>query len=201
MPARQMAAGKNYDVAIGHCMAKLLRQVFALWKKDQDFDPQFESRQTQPTESEASQEAKTVVGHKKAVKPHGKVVATTASKIPSSAGEHKLRPLHFARLREQITIGQVLDQAGWRRQSVRGAQWRGPCPLHESKDATSRCFTVHSRRNVYCCHQCGSEGNALDLWIALCGKPILEAAWDLVEIFGLQPPLLGEKEGPPGANP
>jgi hypothetical protein len=40
--ARQRAAGKEYNVAIGHCMAKLLRQVFGIWKKDVDFDPNFE---------------------------------------------------------------------------------------------------------------------------------------------------------------
>lgn len=199
--ARQMAVGKPYNVALGHCMAKLLRQVFALWKKDEDFDPQFEARQqAQPaTPSDVAEETKKVVGHKKAVKPQAKVVTTTASKIPSAAGEHKLPPLNFARLREQVTIRQVLAAVGWQRQSGRGAQWRGPCPLHEQKDATSRCFTVQAERNVYCCHRCGSEGNVLDLWIALRGKPILAAAWDLVEAFGLQPPLL--KEGPPGANP
>jgi hypothetical protein len=38
-----MAGGKDYNVAIGHCMAKLLRQVFALWKKDCDFDPNSKS--------------------------------------------------------------------------------------------------------------------------------------------------------------
>lgn len=41
--ARQRAAGKEYKVAIGHCMAKLLRQVFGLWKKNVDFDPNFEA--------------------------------------------------------------------------------------------------------------------------------------------------------------
>jgi transposase len=199
--ARQRAAGKPYNVAIGHCMAKLLRQVFALWKKDEDFDPQFEAlRPAQPaTPSDVAEETKKVVGHKKAVKPQAKVVTTTPSKIPSSAGKDKLPPLHFAQLREQVRISQVLEHMGWQRQSARGAQWRGPCPLHEQNDATSRCFTVQAERNVYCCHRCGSEGNVLDLWIALRGKPILAAAWDLVETFGLEPPLL--KEGPPGANP
>jgi hypothetical protein len=38
----------------------------------------------------------------------------------------------------------------------------------------------------------------IDLWTALCGKPLLDAAWELVETQGLNPPLL--KEGPPGVN-
>jgi transposase len=40
---RLRADGKEYNVCLGHCMAKLLRQVFALWTKDCDFDPAFES--------------------------------------------------------------------------------------------------------------------------------------------------------------
>ncbi len=98
--ARLMANSKDYNVAIGHCMAKLLRQVFALWKKDCDFDPQFETRQQaepaaesapEPTpksdtvESGVVEEKKTVVGHRKAVEPQGKAVTTTAFSIPLRA--------------------------------------------------------------------------------------------------------------------
>ena len=39
--ARQIAAGKHYNEVMGHCMAKLLRQVFALWKYDREFDEAF----------------------------------------------------------------------------------------------------------------------------------------------------------------
>jgi len=91
--ARLMADGKDYNVAIGHCMAKLLRQVFALWKKDEDFHPEFETQQVEPTkqlESDANQN-KEAVGHKsEAVKPQGKVVTTTASTITLSAEGDKL---------------------------------------------------------------------------------------------------------------
>jgi len=36
---RQLAAGKRGDVALGHCMRKLLHLVFAVWKTDRPFDP------------------------------------------------------------------------------------------------------------------------------------------------------------------
>ena len=75
---------------------------------------------------------------------------------------------------------------------------RGACPIHEEPGAKSRSFAVHTEKNVYCCHRCASQGNALDLWIALSGKPMLAAAWELIETFHLQPPLL--KEGPPDTN-
>lgn len=36
---RQRAAGKRGDVALGHCMKKMLHLVFAVWKTDTPFDP------------------------------------------------------------------------------------------------------------------------------------------------------------------
>jgi transposase len=198
--ARQMAEGKNYNVAIGHGMAKLLRQVFALWKQDCDFDAQFETRPPAgpAAEADVTDETTKAVGHKKAVQPQGKVVTTTASSLTCSASLNNFGPLNFGRLREQVPIARVLEHIRWHPQSTRGVQWRGACPLHEEAGATSRCFAVQTEKNVYCCHRCGSQGNALDLWILLCGKPMLQAAWELVETFGLQAPLL--KEGPPDTN-
>ena len=198
--ARLMAAGKDYNTAIGHCMAKLLRQVFGLWKKDCDFDPEFETKQAEkpaepssnlPQESVSELEEK-VVGHK-AVQPQAKVVTTTKSIIPPTSCENQLRPLDFALLRQQVSIRAVLEQLSWHPNTTRGVQWRGSCPFHEQTDTAdpkSRCFTVETDKNIYCCHRCGSQGNVLDLWIALRGKPILEAGWDMVETFGLEPPLL-----------
>ena len=163
--ARLMAAGKNYNVALGHCMAKLLRQVFALWTKDCDFDPEFET-QTVPEDSQATQsplaeKTQTAAGHKNAVEPPKTVVTATTSSIPPQTSGNNPPPLNFAKLREQVSILQVLEQIGWTPQETRGAQWRGPCPLHESLDATSRCFAVETEQQMYCCHRCGSRGQRL----------------------------------------
>lgn len=38
--ARQKALGKRGDVALGHCLRKMLHLVFALWKTNRPFDPQ-----------------------------------------------------------------------------------------------------------------------------------------------------------------
>lgn len=204
--ARQMADGKPYNVAIGHCMAKLLRQVFALWKKDEDFDPDFESRQAgvaaevatdeRPIEAavadEVAVEEKTAEGPSKAVEPQEKEVTPAASKITPGAEGNKLPPLNFARLREMVSITQVLQHVHWQPHKRRGEVWRGRCPLHQETDAKSEAFAVQTAKSLYCCHRCGSQGNVLDLWIALTGKPILAAGWDLVETFDLVPPLLGD---------
>ena len=203
---RLMAAGKSYNVAIGHGMAKLLHQVFALWTKDCDFDPQFETQgppgfsapQVEVVEPPQAEQNQTAAGHKNAAVPQKTVVTATTSNIPSSISGNNQPPLNFARLREQVSILQVLEQIGWAPQETRGAQWRGPCPLHESLDATSRCFAVATEQHMYCCHRCGSQGNALDLWTTFRERPLLEAAWDLVKVLGLEPPLL--KEEPPEAN-
>jgi hypothetical protein len=201
--ARQMADGKEYNVAIGHCMAKLLRLVFALWKKDEDFDPDFESRKTaaEPPAAEvaadqstcqAGGKEKTAAGLRKAVEPQGKEVTTATSKITAGAAENKLPPLNFARLREMVPITQMLEHLNWDPRKRRGDEWRGGCPFHEEKDTKSEAFAIETKKSLYCCHRCGSQGNVLDLWIAFCGKPILAAGWDLVQTFGLEPPLLGE---------
>jgi transposase len=78
--ARLRADGKEYNVCLGHCMAKLLRQAFALWTKDCDFDPAFETPPKAAAESPSNEspsnespsnesrtcETQTVVGHKNA---------------------------------------------------------------------------------------------------------------------------------------
>ena len=86
----------------------------------------------------------------------------------------------------------MLEHVNWQPRKRRGDEWRGGCPLHEETDAKSEAFAIETQKSLYCCHRCGSRGNVLDLWIALSGKPILAAGWELVETFGLEPPLLGE---------
>ena len=53
--ARLRADGKEYNLCLGHCMAKLLRQVFALWTKDCDFDPAFETTPKAAAESASNE--------------------------------------------------------------------------------------------------------------------------------------------------
>ena len=100
-------------------MAKLLRQVYAVWVKDEDYDPNFESKKS-------TEEKEKVVGPNiKAVEPQ----------------------------REEVT-------------------------------------TTNVSKHTYCCHSCGSKGNALDLLVALTKEPLHEAAWQWIETKGLEPPTL-----------
>ena len=46
----------------------------------------------------------------------------------------------------------------------RGAQQRGPCPLHGATAGAARCFSVNLEDHTFHCFRCGRSGNALDLW-------------------------------------
>ena len=195
MYARLIANGKDYNTAIGHCMAKLLRQVFAVWKQDCEFDPQWEAGATQgesqpvePTEMEAPQEEEKVAGHSQAQRPSRKVVTATDSIVAAPR-----RPLNFADLRSLVSMTDVLQLLNWSVQSNR-ATLRGPCPVHRSSSPNSTSFAVNVTKKVYCCHSCGSEGNALDLWAATQNMSLFDASWDLIERLGLEAPLLQKKE-------
>ena len=51
--ARLRARGVRGDVALGHCMQKLLHLVFAVWSTDRPFDPEYEAKRTQAKRAEA----------------------------------------------------------------------------------------------------------------------------------------------------
>ncbi len=73
---RLKSRGKRGDVAIGHCMRKLLHLVFAVWKTDRPFDAKHfpwegadKGRSTTPTPGDpavatAAPAAKKAVGHR-----------------------------------------------------------------------------------------------------------------------------------------
>ena len=102
-------------------------------------------------------------------------------------------PVDYAALRQQLTIGQTLDLVGWQPTRQNGPQLRGPCPVHKSRGPKSRIFSVNTERNIYQCFKCGSKGNQLDLWVAVTGLPLYEAAIDLCDRLGIEPPQPEQK--------
>jgi DNA primase len=87
--------------------------------------------------------------------------------------------IDFAALRRQLRLGQVLELLGFVPSARAGAQVRGPCPVHGSRTPRSRSFVAHLQRQCWQCFRCGAHGNALDLWVAVTGLPLYEAALDL----------------------
>jgi transposase len=210
---RLRARGSRGDVAIGHCMRKLLHLVFAVWKTDRPFDPRHYDwepagekgtmtttdggartiRTREPAPSTADENA---VGHERD-EPAGKVVTTAPSRVepipsavkPPAPSVRVARPrVDYAFLRQQINMEQVLAHLGLlARLRGRGQQRRGPCPLHSHPAAAERTFSVHLDKDVFRCFhaECAAQGNALDLWAAVHRLPLYEAALHLAETFGL----------------
>lgn len=203
--ARQKSRGKRGDVAMGHCMRKLLHLVFAVWKSGRPFDPEhYPWEKNSPAEAqEAPPPAKveTAAGHKEGQASERKVVTAAASNVKADSLQVKSpdprRRIDYAGLRRQVTMEQALGQLGWLA-SLQGTppQLRGPCPLH-GQQQDRRCFSVHLTKQIFrCFHKdCAAQGNVLDLWAAARHLPLYDAALDLANTFHLDP--YGNREEEP----
>jgi transposase len=192
---RLKAKGKRGDVALGHCMRKLVHLVFAVWKTDRPFDPNHFPWGA-PAAGAAPSENEEAVGHKQD-SPAKEVVTTAPSTLAPRADPVKsttptrwsTRPrIDFAFVRQQVTMEQVLDHLGLLdRLRGRGCQRRGPCPIHSQPGNTKPTFSVHlSKKAFRCFHaQCAAQGNVLDLWALMHRLPLYEAALHLCETFQL----------------
>ena len=78
--------------------------------------------------------------------------------------------IDYRQLRGILRIEEVLSWMQWEANSQVGDQLRGPClfctdsQTDTSRSGTHREFSVNTRRHIYRCFRCGSNGNALDLW-------------------------------------
>jgi hypothetical protein len=200
-------------IAIGHAMRKLLHLVFAIWKGGRPFDPAHypwhtprhvaESDNAMSLTEESSPSGRAsetqAAGHKPDVQPAPSVVtATCAPSVAEPAASRESIYLDFAHLKQQLPLARVLDQLGLMpRLRGSGPQRRGACPLHRG-DGRGRTFSVNLDANVFRCFDpnCGQKGDVIDLWAALQGLSLREAALDLVHTFGLEPaPGSGTEKG------
>jgi transposase len=204
---RLKAKGKRGDVALGHCMRKLLHLVFAVWKTNRPFDenhyaweprpapPAPAAAPTLPAVASPAQDSK-AVGPTQAL-PAEPGVTTAASSVGAAPPPVKpaakpaaARPrVDFAFVRAQVTMEQVLRHLGvFAKLRGRGQQLRGCCPLHDAAGRQARTFSVHLGKHVFQCFQseCGAQGNVLDLWAKVQGLPLYEAALHLAETFRLR---------------
>jgi hypothetical protein len=103
-------------------------------------------------------------------------------------------------LRQQITLEQVLNQAGCLDElSKRGSQRRGRCPVHTQAGDRNRSFSADLRKNVFQSFEplCAIHGNVLDFWAAWRRLPLRDAALDLAATFHISPSLNREEEPVP----
>jgi hypothetical protein len=208
---RLKARGVRGDVALGHCMRKLLHLAFAVWKTNRPFDPNHYPWASGAEEPRAPANAVPTVaqpnpsGQEKAVghtreSPAAEVVTTAGGTVepppelvkgPGEGSEPRPRRPHvdFAWVRQQVSMEQVLERLGVLGQlRGRGQQRRGPCPIHGGGADPAPTFSVHLGKKAFQCFQadCGAHGNVLDLWAAVRHLSLYEAAVDLVETFGLR---------------
>jgi putative transposase len=98
--------------------------------------------------------------------------------------------IDFAAVRAAVTMAAVLTLLGLQTNSARGAQHRGPCPLHGSSSGTSRCFSANLEQHIFHCFKCGRSGPALELWAQANHLNIYEAAVDLCKRLNIPLPTL-----------
>jgi putative transposase len=98
--------------------------------------------------------------------------------------------IDFAAVRAAITMAAVLQLLGFKANRTRGAQQRGPCPLHGSTSGTGNCFSANLDLQSFHCFKCGRQGNALDLWAADTRQNTCDAAIDLCARLSIPLPTL-----------
>jgi transposase len=191
-------------IAVGHAMRKLLHLAFAVWTGGRPFDPEHYpwhapahvavsdngmSRKGEPRDNARSHEEQ-AAGHKPEAVPAQSVV--TAARDDNLAPQGTIGEgtfVDFAHLKRQLPLARVLDQLGLSsRLRGQGPQQRCACPLHRG-DARGRTFSVNLETNVFQCFakECGQKGDVIDLWAAVHGLSLRQAALDLVQTFGLEP--------------
>lgn len=182
---RLRAKGTRGDVALGHCMRKLLHLVFAVWTSNRPFDEQHGAA----PRLDATAANDKAVGHTRDVPAPEVVTTASATLTPAAPPVKPARPkIDFAFLRQQVTLEQVLRHLGlFEDLRGRGQQRRGHCPIHGQATDPHRSFSAHLGKNIFQCFQadCGAHGNVLDLWAAVHRLPLYDAALHLAETFHL----------------
>ena len=96
--------------------------------------------------------------------------------------------IDFDYVRKRVSILDVLALLGFC--PVRGAGYRlrGPCPF--ACGSSPRDFAVYLDTNRYQCFFCDRSGNAIELWADIRRLTFHEAAGDVCQRLGIQPPLI-----------
>jgi DNA primase len=98
--------------------------------------------------------------------------------------------------RSEVCLAEVLGLIGFVPCRRWQQQWRGPCPVHQSRGPGSRSFSAHLGRGVWHCFRCGASGNALGLWAAATRQPLYAAVLDLYARLGREVPWLARPAAP-----
>jgi transposase len=183
-------------IAVGHAMRKLLHLVFAIGKSGRPFDRDHYPWDTPahvapgPTRDTPVSSAEQAAGLKRTAEPaQTEVTAACADSVAAAGAGDELAAIDFAHLKRQLPLERVLDHLGLLgRLRGSGPQRRCACPIHRG-DARGRTFSVNLQENVFQCFdaRCAKRGDVIDLWAAVRGLALREAALDLARTFHLEP--------------
>jgi hypothetical protein len=120
-----------------------------------------------------------------------------AQSLPTPSARAATPWIDFDHLKSQLPLERVLEYLDVLA-TLRGtaSQRRGPCPVHAKNGPRhGRTFSVQLDANVFQCFdpKCGIKGDVIDLWAAVKGFNLRDAAVDLVTLFNLEPAAATEK--------
>jgi transposase len=126
--------------------------------------------------------------------------AAAAHAVDSAMSQTATGPrVDFDHVKAQLPLARVLEHLRLL-DTLRGAspQLKGPCPLHGQNAGDrkpGRTFSVNLDKNVFQCFQpsCARKGDIIDLWAAVHGLTLRQAAIELVQKFNLEPAPRTEK--------
>jgi transposase len=182
-------------IAVGHAMRKLLHLVFAIGKSGRPFNrdhypwdaPAHVEMPARDTGGPVQGQAAGLTHAAEPARPEVTAACADSVAVPEAGDEPAT--VDFAHLKRQLPLGRVLDHLGLTGR-LRGTatQKRCACPIHRG-DARGRTFSVNLQENVFQCFdaRCAKKGDAIDLWSAVRGLSLREAALDLVRTFHLEP--------------
>jgi|SRR5882724_9511326 len=96
--------------------------------------------------------------------------------------------IDFDAVQRAVCMSDVLDLIGWQHDSAFGEDLRGRCPLHGSRHAKSRIFSV--RGEEWYCWRCRKGGGPLRLFALAMELPEYQAARELCRELKIPVPWL-----------
>lgn len=96
--------------------------------------------------------------------------------------------INFNRVRQMISLGDVLRVIGYQKGEIIGVGVRGPCPLYCHADP--RCCKLSWAEDRWYCHRCRKGGGALELYMKYRGKTLFIAALELCRLLGRPVPWM-----------
>jgi hypothetical protein len=189
---RLKAKGKRGDVAMGHCMRKLLHLVYAVWKTNRPFDEKHFAWETPSAAAQTTAAASASAAGKDQTQPG--VVNASAPSARNNKSEGTAANGATAPSPNETAVGHKRDVPAQEVVTTATATVAPPPPPvkpppanRPARPKVDFAFSAHLGKHIFQCFhaECRAQGNVLDLWAAVHQLPLYEAALRLAETFHL----------------